>query len=85
MQKEKMTFRLCKPDDDMSLVAKYIHLTDPYIYPCVCDINDDFFTDFIKKCADKPTNLFYYKNIYLALYDEVVVAGKDLYAGKVLK
>ena len=54
-------------------MAKYIHLTDPYIYPCVCDINDDFFTDFIKKCADKPTNLFYYKNIYLALYDEKIV------------
>ena len=73
MQTEKLKYRKYLPDDDMSLVARYIHLTDPYIYPTVCDVDDPFFTKVIRKCSDDRTNIYYRDNLFLALYEEKII------------
>lgn len=57
----------------MSLVARYIHLTDPYIYPAICDAEDVFFTKVITECVADRTNIYYRDNIFLALYNDKII------------
>lgn len=86
MVKDKVIYRKCNACDDYSLIAKYIYLTDNYIYPCISDSpNDEFFIKLITKCLKDKTNVFSLDNIFVALIDDKIVGvlcalccGKDL-------
>ena len=74
MQHYNITYRKCKANDDFSQVAKYIYLTDDYIYPSICPSYDDsFFQKLILECSKDKTNLFYYENLFVALCDDKII------------
>ena len=74
MENYNIDFRKCKKNDDITLIAKYIYLTDPYIYPSISKSPDDlFFQKLILNCFKDITNLFYYENLFLAICDEKII------------
>ncbi len=74
MVKDNITYRKCNENDDFPLIAKYIHLTDLYIYPSISKSPiDEFFTSLILKCSKDKTNLFNLNNLFLALDDGKII------------
>lgn len=74
MKKNEFLYRKSQEGDDFAAIAKYIHLTDPYIYPTICeDPCDPFWSRLILDCASEKTNLFSRENIFLALWDEKII------------
>jgi ribosomal protein S18 acetylase RimI-like enzyme len=74
MKTNNFTYRKATLCDDLAKIARYIHMTDPYIYPSVCkDPCDKDFKRIISQCASDKTNLFYRENICLALADEKII------------
>ncbi len=68
MVKDNIAYRKCNENDDFSLIAKYIYLTDPYIYPSISKSPiDEFFHNLIAKCSKDKTNLFNLNNLFVAL------------------
>lgn len=64
MNKQKLICRAAKIDDDIASIAKYVHLTDPYIYPAItpnCE-NRDWISVF-SECFETKGDIFYYENI----------------------
>ncbi len=64
MNKQKLICRAARIEDDIAGIAKYVHLTDPYIYPEItrdCESVDwvALFTD----CYETKGDIFYYENI----------------------
>ena len=65
------TYRKAKESDDFAAVAGLVHLTDPYIYPTVCQAPDDpFFYGLLLRCLADKTNIFALNNLFLALDGE---------------
>ena len=71
---EDVTFRRACAEDCVPAIAKYIHLTDPYIYPTICDDPAECaWVELIRRCFFAEDNLFSAQNLYLALRGEDVV------------
>ncbi len=74
MNKQKLICRAAKIDDDIASIAKYVHLTDPYIYPAItpnCE-NRDWISVF-SECFETKGDIFYYENIsVIELNDKIV-------------
>ena len=69
-----ITYRKCNINDDITLIVKYIYLTDPYIYPNIANSFDDlFFKTLISDCYKDVTNIFYYENIFVALCNKKII------------
>ncbi len=67
-------YRKATENDDFAAIAGLVHLTDPYIYPTVCEAPDDpFFYGLLLRCFKDKTNIFFLENIWLALCEERVV------------
>ena len=64
MQNFDYICRKARPDDDISAIARYIYLTDPYIYPTICKEpdNEDWLC-FICQCIKTPHNVYGLDNI----------------------
>ena len=61
------SFEKATKADDIARIAKYIHLTDPYIYPAIClDPMDLDWQQFIAQCFSQPNNLFSADHIFTA-------------------
>lgn len=61
-------------DDDVEKIAKYIYLTDPYIYPKISsNPSDTLWTHFISDCLKSPSNIFYIENISVVVCDTDIV------------
>lgn len=60
--------------DDICAIARYIHLTDPYIYPVICSspCNKDW-QDIIQGCYFSMDNVFSMKNIIVAEIDNEII------------
>lgn len=76
MQKlnSKYKCRKAKDTDDIDAIAKYIHLTDQYIYPFICeDPCDDNWKQLILQCTKMKNNIFNLDYISVVLCDEKIV------------
>ena len=68
------SLRRARLDDDICAIAKYIYLTDPYIYPSISNSPESAeWVDIIEQCYKMEKNVFYYKNIFIALVDDKIV------------
>lgn len=72
--------------DDIGKIAKYIHLTDPYIYPAICENPDDeAWQSFICQCLKKQGNIYHLNNIFvIKIADEPVGIACVIPCGKKL-
>lgn len=53
--------------EDAPSVAKYLYLTDRYIYPAICDAyTDASWVDYIRRCLGQPGHLFAAEHITVA-------------------
>ena len=61
-------------DDDFEQIAKYIHLTDPYIYPTITqNPTDKIWINFISECLKIPNNIFCIENISVIIhYSDII-------------
>ena len=60
--------------DSVSSIAKYLHLTDPYIYPKICnDPLDPDWINLIRLCSGTDRNLFHIRHLFVALHKEEIV------------
>lgn len=67
-------FRYAKEDDNIHDIAKYIYLTDSYIYPAIADAYDSpVWEEIIKQCFTTKGSVFYYENIIVVEYLEKIV------------
>lgn len=74
MENYDVVFRRATLEDDVCAIARYIYLTDPFIYPSICDSADaEEWVDIISQCYRMYDNLFSYKNLFLALMDGRIV------------
>lgn len=61
-------------NDDIRAIAKYIHFTDPYIYPAICaEYSDTSWIELIGSCLACEDNVFYVDNILVAVYDDKII------------
>lgn len=66
--------RKALPGDSASDIAKYIHLTDPYIYPALAeDPADPDWQIFFASALEKKNSLFSLSNISVVLHGERIV------------
>lgn len=74
MSDSKYLCRKASLDDDLAAIAKYIHLTDIYIYPKISqNPSNKLWVDFISECAINENNIFYIENISVVTYDDDIV------------
>ena len=74
MKNFEITFRKAREDDDISKIAKYIYLTDPYIYPSICDSpTDKRWIEIISCCYESPNNIFYRDNLFVVLSEGDII------------
>lgn len=74
MMKNKFTCRMALPSDSITKIAKYIHLTDSYIYPLICsDPEDDAWCEFIRQCTVTPGNVYHLSHLAVLLHDGEII------------
>lgn len=65
--------KACESDDAMR-IAKYLHLTDPYIYPCLCqDPCDPDWVSMIRHCLTDKNDLYQLNHLSVALDRDTVI------------
>ncbi|MBQ9735429.1 MAG: GNAT family N-acetyltransferase [Clostridia bacterium] len=70
------TFRKACATDDVARIAKYLHLTDPYIYPVVCpDPEDGDWVRLIEACLAAKDNFYSLEHLSVALADGKIVGA----------
>ena len=74
MQKCNFSCRQALSSDNAESIAKYLHLTDPYIYPKICfSPTDKSWVELITSCMNTKNNLFSLQNLLVALCNEEIV------------
>jgi ribosomal protein S18 acetylase RimI-like enzyme len=74
MQTFKYQCRKAKTTDSVETLARYIHLTDPYIYPKICENPvDEKWVKFIGKCMEERDNIFHINNLSVVLCDDSII------------
>ena len=74
MQASEYICRKATSFDNTKSIAKYIHLTDPYIYPSICENPiDEKWVAFISECLKTKDNLFNINNLSVVLFKEDIV------------
>ena len=86
MQKFDYCCRSAASCDNIEQIAKYIHLTDPYIYPKITPHpGDKAWVDLIAECLTKADNLFSLRHISVVTYgDDIVGIACTIPCGKKL-
>lgn len=74
MKNNNYVFRKALHEDNVSDIAKYIHLTDPYIYPTIAsNPRDPDWVALISDATTKERTLFSLSNISVALHNGIIV------------
>lgn len=74
MQNDSFRCRRVLPTDQAEDVARFLHLTDPYIYPAVCqDPADEEWVALVRNCMNAERNLFHARHLSVALCGEDIV------------
>ena len=78
--------RMALPSDSMTKIAKYLHLTDPYIYPHICaDPEDPAWVEFIRLCTMTEGNVYHLSHLAVLLRgDEIIGVACVTPCGKAL-
>ena len=67
----------CRPAtdaDDVRKIARYIHLTDPYIYPHLCkDPADPKWVAFIAECLHTQNHIFHIDHLQVVLCNDQII------------
>ncbi len=64
MPKSKFCCRAASHLDPVEKIAQYLYLTDPYIYPSICqDPVDPNWVDLIRQCMQADNNIFHIRNL----------------------
>lgn len=76
--------RKATEQDDVAKIAKYIHLTDPYIYPKIApDPTDEAWVSIVSQCLKRKDNVFSLCNFTVITYgDEIVGLSCIIPCGK---
>ncbi len=73
---DSVIVRLAHEKDDIAKVARYIHLTDPYIYPTVTEAPDDpAWIALIGECFSDENNIYFRKRVWVAEIKEDGIVG----------
>lgn len=60
--------------DPVEKIAAYIHLTDEYIYPCICENpTDAAWVNLIRQCMQTEGNLFHIDNISVVTHNGDII------------
>lgn len=74
MSKFNYCCRKARRDDNVLEIAKYIHLTDPFIYPAISlNPDDEAWVQFIAECLKDPNNIYFIENISVVMCDCKIV------------
>lgn len=74
MQEYNFQCRKVLPSDDVSAIARYLHLTDPYIYPKVCkNPIDKNWVEFVGNCMKTENNIFNIQHLSVTLDNNAIV------------
>lgn len=74
MKDYKVSCRRATPHDDIAAIAKYLHLTDAYIYPVICsDPCAELWRNIVTDCYFAQNNIFSMENIVVAQMDDEIV------------
>ncbi len=74
MQKYNFQCRKALLSDDIQAIAKYLHLTDPYIYPGIChNPADEEWVRLISCCSKTEDNIFNIDNLSVVLHDDNII------------
>ena len=79
-------YRKAVARDDLGTIAKYLHLTDPYIYPAICTAsNSKYWESIVSACFFSDNNIFSKENMIVAEANgkivgilNVIACGKPL-------
>lgn len=67
----------CRPvaeADDVGKIARYIHLTDPYIYPILCkDPSDPAWVEYVVACLRTKEHIFCREHLQVVLWGAQIV------------
>lgn len=68
MQSHNFQCRKALPTDSREAIAKYLHLTDPYIYPAICpDPMDEDWIRLVGHCMETEHNIFHLEHLSVLL------------------
>lgn len=74
MKTHELICRKAKKEDDLVLIARYLHLTDPYIYPAITHESDDaFWLSVVERAFSAKDNLFSMEHLWVALWEDRIV------------
>ena len=74
MKSYNVICRRATEKDDIAAIARYIYLTDPYIYPTICNSPDDeSWINMISCCYFSNNNIFSMENFFVAELDNKIV------------
>ncbi len=76
MNSMEVEIRKFAEGDSIARVAKYLHLTDKYIYPDIFPDHDDpRWISMVEKALNTPDSIFCQKNIIIATIDKKIVGA----------
>lgn len=71
---KKVTVRKCVPEDNPAIIALCVYLTDPFIYPGICDSPyDQQWINYITASLRNKKSIFCADNLYVAELDGNIV------------
>lgn len=74
MQNSDLRCRKATLSDNIGVIAKLIHLTDPYIYPAICrDPLDEAWSELISRCIKSKNNVFSLDHITVVTHGDNIV------------
>ena len=74
MQTSDYLCRKATASDDAAMIAKYLYLTDPYIYPSICqDPADPMWVALIRECLQTQDDLYQLEHISVVLFRGQIV------------
>ena len=74
MQKYNIRCRKALMSDDIESIARYLHLTDIYIYTKLCqDPSDKEWVEFVRNCMKKENNIFNINHLSVVLHDDDII------------
>ncbi len=74
MQNSDFQCRKALLSDDIKSIAKYLHLTDPYIYPKICENPfDTNWVEFVGNCMKKENNIYNVQNLSVILHKDNII------------
>lgn len=60
--------------DNIARIARYLHLTDPYIYPTICvDPQDPDWIRFVRDCTRAPDNIYALAHLRVLLHHDEII------------